>query len=92
MRSLEAELEARVEQALVPHLLPLLLIRLCTACPAQASVLLQGAVHTLTPKIFHQQVTDFPIHRRGEMLLPIKEVDHCLADRPTMQKSGCLRT
>ena len=45
MRSLEVELEARVEQALVPHLLPLLLIRLCTACPAQVSVLIQGAFH-----------------------------------------------
>jgi hypothetical protein len=63
MRSLEAELEARVEQGLVPHL-----------------------------QIFHQQVTDFPIHRRSEMLLPIEELDHCPADRPTMQKSGCLRT
>ena len=39
-------------------------------------VLIQGAVHTLTPKIVHQQVTDFPIHRRSEMLLPIEEVDH----------------
>ena len=76
MRSLEAELEARVEQGLVPHLLSSLQILLCIACPAQASVLLQGAVHTLTPKIFHQQVTDFPIHRRGEMLLPIEELDH----------------
>ena len=92
MSSLEVELEPWVEQALVTHLLWSLQILLCAACPAQASVLLQGAVHTLTPKIFHQQVTDFPIHRRGEMLLPIKEVDHCLADRPTMQKSGCLRT
>jgi hypothetical protein len=76
MRSLEVELEAWVEQALVPHLLPLLLIRLCTACPAQVSVLIHGAFHTLTPKIFHQQVTDFPIHRRGEMLLAIEELDH----------------
>jgi hypothetical protein len=38
--------------------------------------LIQGAVHTLTPKIVHQQITNFPIHRRSEMLLPIEEVDH----------------
>jgi hypothetical protein len=38
--------------------------------------LIQGAFHTLTPKIFHQQVTDFPMLRRSEMLLSIKEVGH----------------
>jgi hypothetical protein len=43
---------------------------------AQATVLIQAAVHTLSPKIFHQQVTDFPIHRRSEMLLSIEEVGH----------------
>jgi hypothetical protein len=47
-----------------------------SAAPAQAIVLIQCAVHTLSPKIFHQQVTDFPIHRRREMLLSVKEVDH----------------
>ena len=43
---------------------------------SQASVLIQGAVHTLTPEIFHQQITNFPIYRRGEMLLAVEEVGH----------------
>ena len=53
-----------------------LLVEISTTVPAQTIVVLQGAIHTLTLKIFHQQVTDFPIHRRSEMLFPIKEVDH----------------
>ena len=52
------------------------LVELSTTAPVQASVVLQSAFHTLSLKILHQQVTDFPIHRRSEMLLPIKEVDH----------------
>ena len=50
--------------------------RLSTAGPAQASVLIQSAAHTLTPKIVHQQITNFPIHRRSQMLLAIEKVDH----------------
>ena len=53
-----------------------LLVEITTTAQAQATVVLQSALHTLSLKIFHQQVTDFPIHRRSEMLLPIKEVDH----------------
>ena len=47
-----------------------------SVAPARAAVLIQAAVNTLSPKIFHQQVTDFPIHRRSEMLLSIEEVGH----------------
>jgi hypothetical protein len=57
-------------------LLLYLLVELSTTAQAQTIVVLQGAFHTLTLKIFRQQVTDFPIYRRSEMLLAIKEVDH----------------
>ena len=36
----------------------------------------QAGFHTLTTKIFLQQISDFPIHRGSEMFLAIKEVDH----------------
>jgi len=41
-----------------------------------SSDMFQAGFHTLTPKIFLQQISDFPIHRGSEMFLPIKEVDH----------------
>jgi hypothetical protein len=41
-----------------------------------SSDVFQAGFHTLAPKIFHQQVSDFPIHRGSEMFLPIKEVGH----------------
>jgi hypothetical protein len=57
-------------------LLLYLLVENTTTAPVQASVVLQSAFHTLSLKIFHQQVTDFTIHRRSEMLFPVKGVDH----------------
>lgn len=46
------------------------------AAMTTSSDVFQAGFHTLTPKIFHQQVSDFPIHRVSEMFLPIKEVGH----------------